>query len=83
MAHDTWRRNIAICVLIQVASAWLGVTATPELDHCPSGCSLVSAALKRHDIDLSETTLQRKIWLGECGKFVRDFPVSEWTGFTF
>jgi hypothetical protein len=53
--YGSWFRNVAICMLITQACKWLGVPPTRNREsrragRRPSGCSLTSAALKRHGI---------------------------------
>ena len=66
--YADWRRNILICVLIQVTCADFNVCPTrsrsARRERRPSGCSLVKQALQRHKIHIEEQTIQQHIWLG-------------------
>jgi hypothetical protein len=77
--HDHWDRNIAICILIQLACERLGVGPTRDLNGRrtkPSGISLVTAALGRNKIHLDEKTIQQHIWFGIWGELMRQFAPS-------
>lgn len=70
--YDAWMRDIAICCLVKIASAWLGVKPVRNrASHRPSGISLTVEALARHRINLTEAAVQKKIWFGPPGEVVR------------
>jgi hypothetical protein len=74
--YDQWSRDLAICLLIQLACKEFGVRptrnrASVSAKRKPSGCSLVTAALARNKIDLDERSIQQNIWLGLPGELSR------------
>jgi hypothetical protein len=74
--YDNWSRNIAICILVQLACVEYGVDPTRELEsrhakRYPSGISLTVAALARNKIYIEEDSVQRHIWLGLPGELVQ------------
>ena len=71
--YDRWSRDLAICLLIQLACKEFGVAPTRNSASVkkPSGCSLVAAALKRNRIRLDERSVQQHIWLGLPGELAR------------
>jgi hypothetical protein len=85
--HDTWDRNIGICILILLACKEFGVPPTRNresrrADRNPSGTSLVTKGLARNKIHLDEGTIQRHIWHGVWGELVRlaaaERPIETW-----
>jgi hypothetical protein len=72
--YDNWRRDSGICTLIKVACAEFGLDATRNraarrAGH-PCGTSVVTAALARNGMHLSEQTVHN-IWTGYMGELVR------------
>lgn len=84
--HDEfayWFRNVAICILIQLACKWFGVPPTRNresrrADRHPSGVSLTAAALARHGVHISEAGIQNHIWQGVSGTLVREIFEVKW-----
>ena len=80
--YDYWFRNVGVCMLIELARKWLGVPPTRNpAGRRPSGCTLTSAALKRHGIRIKEGTIQKDIWFGVWGMAVRDTAGKGWDPF--
>jgi hypothetical protein len=74
--YDDWYRNIAICILVDLACREFDVAPTRNREcrrgnQRPSGISLVVAALARNKIHIEERTVQRHIWHGLPGELHR------------
>jgi hypothetical protein len=87
--YDDWFRNLAICILVQLACAEYGVDPTRNREsrrakQYPSGISLVVGALARNKIHIEEESVQRHIWLGLPGELARQIvaerPIETWLG---
>jgi hypothetical protein len=81
--YDDYSRNIGNCTLIKLAVLIFGVSATRSLEsrrpnRPPSGVSLITDALARNGVFISETTVQKKLWFGYLGYLVRtvDHPTT-------
>jgi hypothetical protein len=87
--YDDWYRNIAICILVDLACREFGLSPTRNRDsrraeRRPSGISVVVAALARNKTHIDEKSVQRHIWLGLPGELTRraiaERPAESWLG---
>jgi hypothetical protein len=75
-SYDDWVRDLWICFLIDLTCRHFGVRATRSRhsrrgERHPSGCSIVTEALRRNGRYLEEATIQRHLWLGLPGELAR------------
>jgi hypothetical protein len=73
---DDWRRDHAICLLIELTRKEFGIPTTRHREsrraaRRPSAISIVTAALGRNGIHIDEGTIQRHIWFGMPGELAR------------